>query len=104
VTILTRILELLHCAEPQPEPVDIAHTLDALADKADQRLDWRHSVVDLMKLLDMDSGLDARRELAEELHWPGDPSAAGAMNVWLHKEIMRRVAENGGKVPAELLQ
>lgn len=104
MTILRRILELLGCAEPQPpETVDIAPTLDALAAKADQRLDWRNSVVDLMKLLDMDSSRAARFDLADELRYTGDENNTGAMNIWLHREIMRRVRDNGGKVPDELL-
>lgn len=107
MTILSAILSLLHVTERASEPVDIAVTLDALAGAYEAQhgmlLDWRHSVVDLMRLLDIDSSLENRRELATELSYPGNIEATGAMNMWLHREIMRRVAENGGKVPEELL-
>lgn len=104
--LLTKLLGSRHkggSPQPSAEPVDIAPILDDLAAKAGQKLDWRHSVVDLMKALDMDSSLDARTELASELSYPGDPANVSAMNVWLHTEIMRRVRDNGGKVPDELL-
>jgi hypothetical protein len=67
-----------------------------------QKLDWRHSIVDMMKLLDMDSSLSARKELAGELHYTGDTNDSAAMNVWLHKQVMQKLAQNGGKVPEEL--
>ena len=67
-----------------------------------EKLDWRTSIVDLMKLLDLDSSLSARKELAQELHYSGDVNDSASMNVWLHKQVMRRLAENGGKVPEEL--
>jgi len=86
-----------------PTPVEIAPMLDEMAARRVERLDWRHSVVDLMKLLDIDSGLDVRVALAAELGYPGDSQHLDAMNRWLHAEIMRRVAENGGRVPSELL-
>lgn len=94
-------------ASPQPgvatQPVDVAAILDGMAAKNSQKLDWRHSIVDLMKLLDMDSSLAERKELATDLKYPGDMSDSAAMNMWLHKEVMRKLAENGGKVPADLL-
>jgi Domain of unknown function (DUF3597) len=67
-----------------------------------KKLDWRRSIVDLMKLLKLDSGLSARKELAKELHYTGDTNDTAAMNVWLHKQVMIKLAENGGKVPDSL--
>lgn len=83
--------------------VDVTAILDGLAAAHPEKLDWKKSIVDLMKLVDMDSSLAARKELAKELHYPGDSSDSAAMNVWLHKEVIKKIAENGGKVPAELL-
>ncbi|HBI67994.1 MAG TPA: DUF3597 domain-containing protein, partial [Massilia sp.] len=60
------------------------------------------SIVDLMKLLDLDSSLAARKELAAELHYTGDTSDSASMNIWLHKQVMKKLAENGGKVPSDL--
>ncbi|HEY8516210.1 MAG TPA: DUF3597 domain-containing protein [Candidatus Binatia bacterium] len=82
--------------------VDVAAVLDDLAGKSKQKLDWRHSIVDLMKLLDLDSGLGARKELAQELGYRGDTSDSATMNIWLHKQVMVKLAENGGRVPDEL--
>ena len=82
--------------------VDVAAVLTELASKNSQTLDWRHSIVDLMKLLDLDSSLSARQELAKELHYTGSTSDSAAMNIWLHKQVMQKLAENGGKVPDEL--
>jgi hypothetical protein len=83
-------------------PVDVAAIMDDLAGKAGQKLDWRKSIVDLMKLLDLDSSLGARKELAKELNYSGDTNDSAAMNIWLHKQVMTKLAENGGKVPADL--
>ncbi|CDN54820.1 Hypothetical protein RG1141_CH24830 [Neorhizobium galegae bv. officinalis bv. officinalis str. HAMBI 1141] len=83
-------------------PVDITPILDAAVKKSGQKLDWRKSIVDLMKALDLDSSLTARKELAAELHYTGDTNDSATMNVWLHKALMKKLAENGGKVPAEL--
>jgi hypothetical protein len=88
-------------AAPQA-PVDVAAVLAAMASKAGHSLDWRHSIVDLMKLLDLDSSLAARKELAQELHYKGDTGDSAAMNIWLHKQVMQKLAENGGKVPDDL--
>jgi Domain of unknown function (DUF3597) len=82
--------------------VDVAAVLTALAAKNPEKLDWKRSIVDLMKLLDLDSSLAARKELAQELHYSGNTSDSASMNVWLHKQVMVKLAENGGKVPAEL--
>ncbi|MBV8848489.1 MAG: DUF3597 domain-containing protein [Methylobacteriaceae bacterium] len=82
--------------------VDVAAVLNGLAAKNSQKLDWKHSIVDMMKLLDMDSSLTARKELAKELHYSGDTNDSAAMNIWLHKQVMQKLAENGGKVPDDL--
>ena len=84
-------------------PVDVAAVLDGMLAKQKEKLDWKHSIVDLMKLLGMDSSLSARKELAADLHYDGDTNDSAKMNIWLHKEVMKKLAENGGKVPAELL-
>jgi hypothetical protein len=84
-------------------PVDVGATLDKLAAGHQEKLDWKHSIVDLMKLVGMDSGLAARKELAADLHYTGDTNDSAAMNIWLHKEVMRKLADNGGHVPADLL-
>ncbi len=85
------------------QPVDVAAILDQLAAKNSEKLDWKHSIVDLMKLVGMDSSLSARKELAQDLHYTGDTSDSAAMNIWLHKEVMQRLAANGGKIPQDLL-
>ena len=82
--------------------VDVEAVLKGMAAQSKQKLDYRHSIVDLMKLLDLDSSLAARKELAKELHYTGDTNDSAAMNVWLHKQVMRKLAENGGKVPDDL--
>ena len=82
--------------------VDVAAVLDGLAKQKKQKLKWRTSIVDLMKLLDLDSSATARKRLAEELHYQGDMKHSAKMNVWLHKQVMIKLAENGGKVPEDL--
>ena len=82
--------------------MDVAAILEAKAKAAGQPLDWRRSIVDLLKLLDLDSSLSARKELAQELHYTGDTNDSATMNTWLHKAVMTKLAENGGQVPAEL--
>lgn len=86
------------------QPVDVAAILDGLAAKNSEKLDWKHSIVDLMKLVGMDSSLSARKQLATELHYSGDQNDSATMNIWLHKEVLRKLSENGGKVPQELLK
>jgi hypothetical protein len=83
--------------------VDVTAILDDLASKNPEKLDWRRSIVDLMKLVGMDSSLAARKELAKDLNYTGDTSDTATMNVWLHKSVIKKIAENGGKVPNELL-
>ena len=82
--------------------VDVEAVLTGLAAKKGQELDWRKSIVDLMKLLDLDSSLEARKELAKELNYTGDTSDSATMNVWLHKQVMTKLAASGGKVPDDL--
>jgi hypothetical protein len=82
--------------------VDVVAILDALTKQKKQKLKWRTSIVDLMKLLDLDSGAAARKRLAAELHYQGDMKHSAKMNVWLHKQVMNKLAANGGKVPADL--
>jgi hypothetical protein len=84
--------------------VDVGAVLNGLAAKNGQKLNWKQSIVDLMKLLDMDSSLSARKELASELKYAGDTNDSAGMNVWLHKQVMLKLAENGGKVPDDLRQ
>ena len=86
-----------------PPVVDVTAILNDLAKKNPEKLDWKRSIVDLMKLVGMDSSFAARKQLAEELHYTGDPNDSASMNIWLHKEVLRKLAENGGKVPQELL-
>src|SRR5438552_15574271 len=85
------------------EQVDVAVILNGLAAKNPEKLDWRRSIVDLMKLVGMDSSLSARKQLATELHYGGDQNDSASMNIWLHKEVLKKLSENGGKVPPELL-
>ncbi len=82
--------------------VDVEAILTKLASQNSEKLDWRKSIVDLMKLLKLDSSLSARKELAKELHYDGDTNDSAAMNIWLHKQVMIKLAQNGGKVPEEL--
>jgi hypothetical protein len=82
--------------------VDVEAVLGGMEANAGQKLDWRHSIVDLMKLLGLDSSLSARKELAQELHYTGDMNDSASMNIWLHKQVMLKLAENGGKVPDSL--
>jgi 3-oxoacyl-ACP reductase-like protein len=84
------------------QPVDVEAVLEALNSKSAQKLNWQTSIVDLMKLVGLDSSLQHRKELATELGYTGDQNDSAAMNVWLHKAVMRKLAENGGKVPASL--
>ena len=96
-------------AAPAPAPankpaqsVDVSAVLSDLSSKSSEDLDWKKSIVDMMKLLGMDSSLSARKTLATELGYTGDESDSASMNVWLHKAVMQKLAENGGKVPANM--
>ena len=81
---------------------DVIATLEARAASQGETLNWRTSIVDLMKLLGIDSSLDNRKELARELGYTGDTNDSASMNIWLHRQVMRELAANGGQVPAEL--
>jgi hypothetical protein len=83
-------------------PVDVTAILDKLAGQSKEKLDWRHSIVDMMKLLNLDSSLGARKHLADELHYTGNMNDSATMNIWLHGQVMTKLAENGGKVPDDL--
>ena len=87
---------------PQGSSVDVAAVMNRLAAQSKEKLDWQKSIVDLMKLLKLDSSLTARKHLAQELHYSGDMKDSASMNVWLHKQVMTKLAENGGQVPREL--
>ena len=82
--------------------IDIAPILDSAVAAKKEKLQWRTSIVDLMKALDIDSSLSARKELARELGYAGDTNDSATMNIWLHKQVMAKIAANGGKVPADL--
>ena len=90
-------------AAPTMAQVDVEAVLTKLAEQSREKLDWRRSIVDLMKLLNLDSSLAARKQLAQELHYAGNINDSASMNVWLHKQVMQKLAENGGKVPADLM-
>jgi hypothetical protein len=89
--------------ESSPAPVDVEAILSGMEKNSAQKLNWRTSIVDLLKLLDLDSDLSARKNLARELHYDGSLEDSAAMNVWLQKQVMHKISENGGKVPADLL-
>ena len=89
-------------AAPQ-EPVDIEVVMQTFEKDSAQKLNWRTSIVDLLKLLDIDSSLDNRKELARELGYTGSTSDSATMNIWLHKQVLRKLQENGGKVPPSLV-
>ena len=89
-------------AAPAAATVDVAPILDQAVKAKGEKLEWRTSIVDLMKALDIDSSFAARKELAKELGYTGDSNDSASMNIWLHKQVMQKLAENGGKVPADL--
>ena len=84
------------------QTVDVAPILDKAVAAKGEKLDWKHSIVDLMKALDIDSSLSARKELAKELGYTGDTNDSASMNIWLHKQVMSKLAANGGKLPPEI--
>ena len=91
-------------AAPQEmSQVDVEAVMTKLAAENKEKLDWRKSIVDLMKLLQLDSSLGARKTLAKELGYTGDTNDSATMNIWLHKQVMKKLSENGGKVPQDLL-
>ena len=85
-----------------PQSVDVAAIVDKAVAAKKEKLEWRTSIVDLMKALDIDSNLAARKELAKELGYTGDTNDSATMNVWLHKQVMSKLAANGGKLPPEI--
>ncbi len=87
---------------PASQPVDVEAVLNAAAAKNTQKLNWRTPIVDLMKLLDLDSSITNRKALAKELGYTGSTEDSAAMNIWLHKQVMTQLAQNGGTVPADL--
>ena len=87
---------------PPGTAVDIAAILDAAVRKKGRKLNWRTSIVDLMKALDLDSSFAARKELARELGYEGSTKSSAKMNVWLHKQVIQKLKDNGGKVPDDL--
>ena len=84
------------------DSVDVAAILDKAVAAKKEKLEWRTSIVDLMKLLDLDPSLENRKELATELGYQGDKNGSAEMNIWLQKQVMRALEQNGGKVPASL--
>jgi type IV secretory pathway VirB10-like protein len=89
-------------AAATPGQIDVAAVLDARLQETGQDLNWRTSIVDLMKLLKLDSSLAARQRLAKELSYTGDTKDSAAMNVWLHKQVMAKLVEGGGKLPSDV--
>jgi hypothetical protein len=84
--------------------VDVEKVLTELAEKYDHPVNWRYSIVDLMSILGIDNSLSQRKALAKELGYTGDTNDSATMNIWLHKQVMRKLAENGGLVPEDLMQ
>jgi hypothetical protein len=84
------------------QTVDVAPILDKAVAAKGEKLAWRTSIVDLMKALDIDSSLGARKELAKELGYTGDTNDSASMNIWLHKQVMAKLAANGGKLPSDV--
>lgn len=89
-------------AAPAVEPVDVDAVLSEMQARHGEKLNWKTSIVDLLKLLGLDSSLAARKQLAAELGYQGSTDDSAAMNIWLHKQVMRKLAENGGKLPDNL--
>ena len=85
-----------------PQSVDVAAIVDKAAAASGEKLEWRTSIVDLMKALGIDSSLTARKELAKELGYTGDMNDSATMNIWLHKQVMDKLAANGGKLPPDI--
>ncbi|PQZ83904.1 MULTISPECIES: DUF3597 domain-containing protein [unclassified Brevundimonas] len=88
-------------AAPAPE-VDVAGILDFMNDQRAQKLNWRTSIVDLMKLVGLESSLAERKELADELGYTGDKSDSASMNIWLHAQVIQKIKDNGGRLPTDL--
>jgi hypothetical protein len=108
-TVITETAQAPTPAAPEPvsiaiSEVDVVANLEGLASAHAEKLNWKTSIVDLLKLLNMDSSLASRKELATELGCPGDKMGDSAqMNMWLHKTVLKKLAENGGNIPADML-
>ena len=89
-------------SSPPGPTVEVANVVDKAAASTGEKLAWRTSIVDLMKALGLDSSVTARKQLASELKYTGDTNDSATMNVWLHKQIMAKLAANGGKLPADI--
>lgn len=88
--------------ESSAPPIDVAKVLDNLVQQSGERLDWKHSIVDLLKAVGEDSSLSARKQLARDLGYSGDMDNSASINIWLHKHVMQKIADAGGKVPDEV--
>lgn len=84
------------------QPVDVAGILDFMNDQREQKLNWRTSIVDLMKLVGLESSLAERKQLAQELGYTGDTSDTASMNIWLHKQVIQKIIDNGGQLPSDM--
>ena len=82
--------------------VDVGNILDFMNEQREQKLNWRTSIVDLMKLVGLESSLAERKELADELGYTGDKSDSASMNIWLHKQVIQKIRDNGGQLPTDL--
>lgn len=104
-TAPTEVVETVVATETAAVPADfdVNGYLNGLRAESKEKLDWTVSIVDLMKLVGMDSSLGARKELAKELGYSGDTADSAKMNIWLHKQVMQQIAKHGGKLPAELV-
>ena len=89
-------------ATAAPQAVDVAGILDFKNSVRDEKLNWQTSIVDLMKLLGMESSLAERKELADELGYTGDKSDSASMNIWLHKQVIQKIIDNGGQLPRDM--
>lgn len=101
-SIETKVVPAARGSVKAVSTIDVAEVLDQRNRENPEDLDWRRSIVDLMKLLNLDSSLKARRELAHELDYPGSTADTAEMNVWLHKQVITKLAQHGGTVPPEL--
>jgi len=99
----TVVVEAAPAIPAVPADFDVAGYLNDLGSKSKEKLDWKVSIVDLMKLVGMDSSLSARKELAKEPNYDGDTADSAKMNIWLHKQVMQQIAKNGGKLPDTLV-
>jgi hypothetical protein len=99
----TVVVEAAPAIPAVPADFDVTGYLNDLGSQSKEKLDWKVSIVDLMKLVGMDSSLSARKELAKELGYGEDMKDSAKMNIWLHKQVMQQIAKHGGKLPAELI-